>query len=104
MKKESTTVRVLFRMLETIIGNILCVWYNIAASVLLHGIWKERSLLDMDEKRIALLIDSDNISAKYLDYILDKVNEEGIATYRRIYGDWTRPTAASWKRPCWRTR
>ena len=85
-------------MLETIIGNILCVWYNIAASVLLHGIWKERSLLDMDEKRIALLIDSDNISAKYLDYILDKVNEEGIATYRRIYGDWTRPTAASWKK------
>ena len=52
----------------------------------------------MDEKRIALLIDSDNISAKYLDYILDKVNEEGIATYRRIYGDWTRPTAASWKK------
>jgi hypothetical protein len=30
----------------------------------------------MEEKRIALLIDSDNISAKYLDYILDKVNEE----------------------------
>ena len=51
----------------------------------------------MEEKRIALLIDSDNISAKYLDYILDKVNEEGIATYRRVYGDWTRPNAASWK-------
>lgn len=42
MKKESTTVRVLFRMLETIIGNILCVWYNIAVSVLLHGIRKEK--------------------------------------------------------------
>ena len=52
----------------------------------------------MEEKRIALLIDSDNISAKYMDYILDKVNEEGIATYRRIYGDWTKTNAASWKK------
>jgi len=53
--------------------------------------------MENEEKRIALLIDSDNISAKYLDYILDKVNEEGVATYRRVYGDWTRPNAASWR-------
>ena len=51
----------------------------------------------MEDMRIALLIDSDNISAKYLDYIMDKVNEEGVATYRRIYGDWTRSTASQWK-------
>lgn len=51
----------------------------------------------MEEKRIALLIDSDNISAKYLDYILDKVNEEGIATYKRVYGDWTRTESKKWK-------
>jgi len=51
----------------------------------------------MEEKRIALLIDSDNISAKYLDFILDKVNEEGIVTYRRVYGDWTRTEAKRWK-------
>lgn len=52
----------------------------------------------MEEKRIALLIDSDNISAKYLDYILDKVNEEGVTTYKRIYGDWTQSQAGSWKK------
>ncbi|MGI6211093.1 MAG: NYN domain-containing protein [Anaerovoracaceae bacterium] len=52
----------------------------------------------MEEKRIALLIDSDNISADYIDIILDKINEEGITTYRRIYGDWTRPEASKWKR------
>ena len=52
----------------------------------------------MEEKRIALLIDSDNISADYIDIILDKVNEEGITTYRRIYGDWTRPEASKWKK------
>jgi len=52
----------------------------------------------LEEKRIALLIDSDNISADYIDIILDKVNEEGVTTYRRIYGDWTRPEAAKWKK------
>lgn len=51
----------------------------------------------MDEKRIALLIDSDNVSADYIDLILDKVNEEGITTYRRIYGDWTRTETTKWK-------
>jgi len=51
----------------------------------------------MEEKRIALLIDSDNVSAKYLDFILDKVNEEGITTYKRIYGDWTRTESKKWK-------
>ena len=52
----------------------------------------------MDEKRIALLIDSDNVSADYIDIILDKINEEGVTTYRRIYGDWTRPEATKWRR------
>lgn len=52
----------------------------------------------MEEKRIALLIDSDNVSADYIDIILDKINEEGVTTYRRIYGDWTRSEATKWKR------
>ena len=51
----------------------------------------------MEEKRIALLIDSDNVSADYIDLILDKVNEEGVTTYRRIYGDWTRTETKKWK-------
>ncbi|MGI6204938.1 MAG: NYN domain-containing protein [Anaerovoracaceae bacterium] len=51
----------------------------------------------MDERRIALLIDSDNVSADYIEVILDKVNEEGVTTYRRIYGDWTRTETKKWK-------
>lgn len=51
----------------------------------------------MDEKRFAILIDADNISAKYIKYILDEISNYGIATYKRIYADWTRPTASSWK-------
>ncbi len=50
-----------------------------------------------EEKRFAVLIDADNVSAKYIKYILDEISNYGIATYKRIYGDWTKSTAASWK-------
>ncbi|MDD6346590.1 MAG: NYN domain-containing protein [Lachnospiraceae bacterium] len=50
----------------------------------------------MDEKKIALLIDSDNISAKYLSGILDELTQYGVTTYRRIYGDFTSPSNARW--------
>jgi uncharacterized LabA/DUF88 family protein/Fe-S-cluster formation regulator IscX/YfhJ len=49
------------------------------------------------DKRYAVLIDADNISDKYIKLILDEISNDGIATYKRIYGDWTRPNFASWK-------
>ncbi|MDD3361288.1 MAG: NYN domain-containing protein [Hespellia sp.] len=51
----------------------------------------------MDDKRFAVLIDADNISAKYLPAILDEMTKYGISTYRRSYGDWTSPHATKWK-------
>lgn len=50
-----------------------------------------------NDKRYAVLIDADNISDKYIKLILDEISNDGIATYKRIYGDWTRPNFASWK-------
>lgn len=50
-----------------------------------------------DDKRFAVLIDADNVSAKYIKYIMDEVTNYGIATYKRIYGDWTKPNASAWK-------
>ena len=47
--------------------------------------------------RLALLIDADNVSSKYLSTILSEVPKHGIATYRRIYGDFTDPQAAGWR-------
>ena len=47
--------------------------------------------------RFAILIDADNISDKYIKVILDETANNGIATYKRIYGDWTSPRLASWK-------
>lgn len=51
----------------------------------------------MEEKRFALLIDADNISAKYIKYMSDEISKYGNVTYKRIYGDWTKNTATSWK-------
>ncbi|HKM00385.1 MAG TPA: NYN domain-containing protein [Mobilitalea sp.] len=51
----------------------------------------------LDEKRFAVLIDADNVSAKYIKFILDEISNYGVATYKRIYGDWTKSTAGSWK-------
>lgn len=51
----------------------------------------------MDEKRFALLIDADNISAKYIKTIMEEAANEGIITYKRIYGDWTKPNLEQWK-------
>ena len=42
-----------------------------------------------NELRIAILIDADNVSDKYIKIIVDEVANIGIATYKRIYGDWT---------------
>lgn len=49
------------------------------------------------DKRYAVLIDADNISDRYIKFILDEISNYGIANYKRIYGDWTKPALASWK-------
>lgn len=49
------------------------------------------------DKRFALLIDADNVSAKYIDPILDELSKYGNVTYKRIYGDWTSRQNSSWK-------
>ena len=51
-----------------------------------------------NELRIAILIDADNISDKYIKIIVDEVANIGIATYKRIYGDWTSARLSSWKK------
>jgi len=52
--------------------------------------------MEMDRK-IAVLIDADNVSEKYIKHIFDEISNYGTATYKRIYGDWTKPALSSWK-------
>lgn len=51
----------------------------------------------MEDKKIALLIDADNISPRYIKTIVEEAAKEGSITYKRIYGDWTSPNLSSWK-------
>ncbi len=50
----------------------------------------------MDEKRLALLIDAENTSSKYIDAIISELKKYGVITYQRMYGDFTSPTLADW--------
>ena len=47
------------------------------------------------DKRVAVLIDAENIAAKHIDEILDKASLEGRATVKRIYGDFTSESKSS---------
>ncbi|MEG2349247.1 MAG: NYN domain-containing protein [Hungatella sp.] len=49
------------------------------------------------EMKYALLIDADNISPKYINIIVQEAENYGIASIRRIYGDWTDVSKESWK-------
>jgi uncharacterized LabA/DUF88 family protein len=51
----------------------------------------------MSDKRIAVLIDADNVSNKYISNIMNEVSNHGTPTYKRIYGDWTSAKMVSWK-------
>lgn len=53
--------------------------------------------MENTDKRLAVLIDSENISIRYIKFILDEISNYGVATYKRAYGDWTNPSTAGWK-------
>lgn len=42
-----------------------------------------------DKKQFAVLIDADNISAKYAESIFNEIENYGYASFRRIYGNWS---------------
>lgn len=47
--------------------------------------------------KLAVLIDAENISSKYIKTILDEASNNGNVIYKRIYGDWTSNQMSSWK-------
>lgn len=53
--------------------------------------------MEIKDRTIALLIDSDNVSSDYFSIILDELSQYGKVTYRRLYGDFTNNKANGWK-------
>lgn len=52
--------------------------------------------MEMEEKlQFAVLIDAENISARYAQMIFDELEKYGFASCRRIYGNWSKENG--WK-------
>lgn len=49
------------------------------------------------EVKIAVLIDADNISSRYIKSIFEELSNHGIPTYKRIYADWSDSRSKQWK-------
>jgi uncharacterized LabA/DUF88 family protein len=46
---------------------------------------------------LAVLIDADNADASIIEPLLAEISKFGVASVKRIYGDWTTPQLGSWK-------
>ncbi|MHC1728595.1 MAG: NYN domain-containing protein [Syntrophobacteraceae bacterium] len=49
------------------------------------------------QNRLAVLIDADNANPSITEGLLAEIAKYGIASVKRIYGDWTTPQLGSWK-------
>ena len=49
------------------------------------------------QKRLAVLIDADNAQSAIIKNLLDEVAKYGVASVKRIYGNWTTPQLQGWK-------
>lgn len=50
-----------------------------------------------EQKKLAVLIDADNTQSSIVEGLLAEVAKYGIASVKRIYGDWTGPQLKGWK-------
>ena len=50
-----------------------------------------------NQKHLAVLIDADNASAAIVEGLFEEIAKYGLASVKRIYGDWTSPQLGSWK-------
>ncbi len=55
------------------------------------------NLSEPSQNRLALLIDADNAQPSITEGLLSEVAKYGLASVKRIYGDWTTPSLGGWK-------
>jgi uncharacterized LabA/DUF88 family protein len=49
------------------------------------------------QKKLAVLIDAENAQPSIVSHLLDEVAKYGVASVKRIYGNWTTPQLQGWK-------
>jgi hypothetical protein len=47
--------------------------------------------------KLAVIIDADNVPHGNVKGMMEEIAKYGIPTFKRIYGDWTKPNLAGWK-------
>lgn len=52
---------------------------------------------EQSQLKLAVLIDADNTQARIIEGLLAEVAKYGVASVKRIYGDWTNTNLRSWK-------
>jgi uncharacterized LabA/DUF88 family protein len=52
---------------------------------------------ELSQAKLAVLIDADNTQPAIIEGLLDEVAKYGVASVKRIYGDWTSTNLRSWK-------
>lgn len=52
---------------------------------------------NMNDPRLAVLIDADNVPYSNVKGMMEEIAKYGTPTFKRIYGDWTKPTVSGWK-------
>ena len=58
---------------------------------------KNKTMIEKNDLKLAVLIDADNIPYSNIKGMLDEIAKFGIPTIKRIYGDWTKRTVSGWK-------
>lgn len=53
--------------------------------------------MEIQDTRLAVLIDADNVPYSNVRGMMEEITKYGTPTFRRIYGDWTKPTVSGWK-------
>ncbi len=52
---------------------------------------------NLTDLRFAVLIDADNVPYANVKGMMEEIAKYGTPTFKRIYGDWTKPTVSGWK-------
>ena len=52
---------------------------------------------ETSQNRLAVLIDADNAQPSITEGLLSEVAKYGVASVKRVYGDWTTPSLSGWK-------
>ncbi len=58
---------------------------------------KNIASMDKNTPKIAVLVDTENISVEYTEVIMKELNDYGTVTIRRAYGDWSSDNLKKWR-------